>query len=89
VPKVYIVVSDGRPDDDILPRDAQIAAIRRLASRLSAEGNAFVHVALSPLRFGLPAYPVSLTFPEEGYAGLIRRFGLLVESLAAARAFRR
>ena len=89
VPKVYIVVSDGRPDDDILPRDAHIAAIRRLASRLRAEGDAVVHVALSPQRFGSPVYPVSLRFPEEGHAGLIRRFGLLVEALAAARAFRR
>ena len=89
VPKAVVVVSDGRPDDDILPRDAQIAAIRRLASRLRAEGDAVVHVALSPHRFGPPVYPVSLPFPEEGYAGLIRRFGLLVEALAAGRAVRR
>jgi len=81
VRKSYIVISDGRPDDDIIPADTQIKEIRKLVNRLRTQGDIVIHVALAPDVPGLPVYPYRLAFPEEGYPDLIRRFGNLLKTL--------
>jgi len=83
VRKAYIVISDGCPDDDIIPKDTQIKEIRKLANRLRSQGDIVIHVALSPDIPVRPIYPYRLGFPEEGYPDLIRRFSKLLKTLVA------
>jgi hypothetical protein len=83
VQKSYIVISDGCPDDDIIPTDIQTKEIGKLANRLRAQGDTVIHVALAPDFSGRPVYPYRLGFPEEGYPDLIRRFSKLLNMLIA------
>jgi len=82
VRKVYLVLSDGCPSDDIFPRDRQIAEIAKLTRRLEAGGDAVIHVALGPHGAAEAMYAHRLAFSGGGYAALIRRFSRLLEQLA-------
>jgi hypothetical protein len=81
VQKAYNVISDGRPDDDIIPGDIQIKKIRKLVNRLRSQGDTVIHAALTPDHTDRPIYPYRLGFPEEGYPDLIRRFSKLLKTL--------
>ena len=79
VKKVYLVLSDGFPADDTMPRDRQIAEISKLTRQLEAAGDAIVHIALDSRGAADKVYPHRVAFPASGYAALIRRFGRLLE----------
>lgn len=79
VKKVYIVFSDGRPEDDVIPQDQQVSEIKKLVKRRRSEGDTFIHVALGPDVSMPQIYPYSLEFPEEGYPKLVHQFGKLLK----------
>lgn len=85
VPKVYIVLSDGRPEDDSMPLDNQAKEITKLAQRLRIEGNTIIQVAMSSEKSIRQMYPISLSFPEEGYPELVHRFGNLLKNKVMAQ----
>lgn len=81
VRKVYLVLSDGCPSDDAYPRDRQIAELAKLTRQLEADGDIVTHIALGPDGAAETMYAHRLAYSADGYTGLIRRFGRLLEQL--------
>ncbi|HEX7057300.1 MAG TPA: hypothetical protein VF260_08930 [Bacilli bacterium] len=79
--KIYVICSDGMPQDDLTPGHIQIQKIKRLVKQLHHNGDSCIHVALSPNAPTQHIYPHRLVFPENGYPELVQRFGKLLNSL--------
>jgi nitric oxide reductase activation protein len=76
--KLFIVISDGFPEDDWLPYEAQAENLKKWVSRLESEGVIAISIELEKQSDRKPIYRHRIPFPAGGFPQLVRQFSRLL-----------